>query len=79
MLIIDSQPRANVISAFNETSRYLEPTLNIDNPLFDTMIPTIYPEELKFSTYVKRTHVRYFGCSAVLVTLCFYVVLQHDS
>lgn len=43
----DSQ--ADVISAFNNTSRYLDDILNIDNPYFDSLYSTIYPKELKLN------------------------------
>ena len=36
-----------VITAFNDTSRYLDDIFNIDNLYFDSMIPSIYPKELK--------------------------------
>ena len=49
MLSLDSQSQADVISAFNDTSRYLDDIFNIDNPFFDTMVPTIYPKELKLN------------------------------
>ena len=44
-----ANPQADVISAFNDTSRYLEDIFNIDNPVFDNMVPTIYPKELKLN------------------------------
>ena len=35
---------ADVIKAFNSTSRYLDNLLNIDNPYFKGMVNQIYPE-----------------------------------
>ena len=37
--------QADVIEAFNSTSRYLDDLLNIDNPYFEGMISQIYPAE----------------------------------
>ena len=34
--------QANVIEAFNSTSRYLDDLLNIDNPYFEQMVSKIY-------------------------------------
>ena len=37
--------QADVIEAFNSTSRYLDDLLNIDNPYFEGMVRHIYPPE----------------------------------
>ena len=37
--------QADVIEAFNSTSRYLDDLLNIDNPYFKGMVKQIYPRE----------------------------------
>ena len=41
--------QADVIEAFNSTSRYLDDLLNIDNPYFEGMVNQIYPPELKLN------------------------------
>ena len=41
--------RADVIEAFNSTSRYLDDFLNIDNPNFAGMVKLIYPPELQLN------------------------------
>ena len=41
--------QANVIEAFNSTSRYLDDLLNIDNPYFEGMVNQIYPPELQLN------------------------------
>ena len=41
--------QADVIEAFNSTSRYLDDLLNIDNPYFEGMVNQIYPPELQLS------------------------------
>ena len=46
MLSLKSDTQADIINAFNDTSRYLDDIFNIDNPFFDTMFSSIYPKEL---------------------------------
>ena len=41
--------QADVIEAFNSTSRYLDDLLNIDNPYFECMVNQIYPPELQLN------------------------------
>ena len=41
--------QADVIEAFNSTSRYLDDFLNIDNPYFERMVNQIYPSELQLN------------------------------
>ena len=44
-----SDNRADVIKAFNSTSRYLDEFLNINNPYFEGMVNQIYPSELQLN------------------------------
>ena len=44
-----SECQADVIKAFNSTSRYLDDLLNIDNPYFEGMVNQIYPSELQLN------------------------------
>ena len=46
MLSLSDNNQANVIEAFNSTSRYLDDLLNIDNPHFEQIVGRIYPAEL---------------------------------
>ena len=41
--------QADIIEAFNSTSRYLDDLLNIDNPYFEQMVGQIYPTELQLN------------------------------
>ena len=41
--------QADVIEAFNSTSRYLDDLLNIDNPYFEGMVNQVYPPELQLN------------------------------
>ena len=44
-----SDKQADVIKAFNLTSRYLDDLLNIDNPYFEGIVNQIYPPVLQFN------------------------------
>ena len=49
MKYLSSDNQADVIKAFNSTSRYLNDLLNIDNPYFEGMVNQIYPSELQLN------------------------------
>ena len=49
MIGLSSDNQADVIKAFNSTSRYLDDLLNIDNPYFEGMVNHIYPPELQLN------------------------------
>ena len=40
---------AEIIKAFNSTSRYFDDLLNVDNIYFDGMVNQIYPPELQLN------------------------------
>ena len=44
-----SGDKADVIDAFNTTSRYLDDILNINNVYFDKMVSRIYSSELQLN------------------------------
>ena len=46
---LSSDNQADVIKAFNSTSRCLDDLLNIDNPDFEGMVNQIYPSELQLN------------------------------
>ena len=46
---LSSDNQADVIKAFNSTSRYLDDLLNIDNPYFEGMVNQIYTSELQLN------------------------------
>ena len=46
---LSSDNQADVIKAFNITSRYLDDLLNIDHPYFEGMVNQIYPPELQLN------------------------------
>ena len=47
MMSLSDDQQADVIDAFNTTSRYLDDILNIYNVSFDNMVSQIYPSELQ--------------------------------
>ena len=49
MAFMSSNKEAELIQAFNSTSRYLADLLNIDNPYFEGMVDQIYPPELQLN------------------------------
>ena len=46
---LNHDDQADVIEAFNSTSRYLDDLLNIDNPYFEGTVNQIYPSELQLN------------------------------
>ena len=49
MISLSDDKQADVIDAFNTTSRYLDDILNINNVYFDNMVSQIYPPELQLN------------------------------
>ena len=49
MMSLSDDKQADVIDAFNTTSRYLDGILDIDNVYFDYMVSQIYPSELQLN------------------------------
>ena len=58
--------QADIIEAFNSTSRYLDDLLNIDNPYFEQMVGQIYPTELQLNkANSSDTEAPFFGLELV--------------
>ena len=49
MMTLSDDKQADVIDAFNTTSRYLDDILNINKDYFDNMVSQIYPSELQLN------------------------------
>ena len=49
MMSPSDDKQADIIDAFNTTSRYLDDVLNINNVYFDTTVSQIYPSELQLN------------------------------
>ena len=57
MLSLSDNIQADVIEAFNSSSRYLDDLLDIDNPYFKQMIGQIYPTELQLNKSKKDNKI----------------------
>ena len=49
MLSLSDNNQADIIEAFNSSSRYLDYLLNIYDPYFEQMVGQIYPTELQLN------------------------------
>ena len=49
MTFLSDDKQADVIDAFNTTSRYLDDILNINNVYFDNLISQTYPSKLQLN------------------------------
>ena len=66
MLSLSDNNQADIIEAFNSTSRYLDDLLNIDNPYFKQMIGQIYPNEIQLNkANSSDTEAPFFGLELV--------------
>ena len=62
MKSLSRENQADIIEAFNSTSRYLDDLLNIDNIYFDQMVDRIYPTELQLNrANSSDTEAPFFG------------------
>ena len=46
IMSLSDEKQAEIIDAFNTTSRYFDDTLNVNNVYFDNMVNQRYPSEL---------------------------------
>ena len=66
MMSLSVDKQADVIDAFNTTSRYLDDILNINNVYFDNMVSQIYPLELQLNkVYTSDTEAAFFRLAFV--------------
>ena len=49
MMSLSDDKQADIIDAFNTTSRYLDNILNINNVYFDNVVSQLYPPELQLN------------------------------
>ena len=49
MMYLSDDKQADIIDAFNTTSKYLGDMLNINNVYFDNMVSQIYPSKLQLN------------------------------
>ena len=63
MMSLSDDKQANIIEAFNTTSRYLDDILNINNIYFDNMVSQIFPSELQLNkAYSSDTEATVLTC-----------------
>ena len=48
--VFPRENQADILEAFNSTSRYIDDLLNVDKIYFDQMVDGIYPTELQLNT-----------------------------
>ncbi len=75
MLSLSPDTQANIITAFNNTSRYLDDILNMDNPFFSQLVDTIYPQELQLN----KTNNLDTGASFLDLNLSIYNNFIHTK
>ena len=54
MTSLSDDNQADIIEAFNSTSRYLDDLLNTYNPYIEGMVNQIYPPELQLNKAIKE-------------------------
>ena len=70
MMSLSDDKQADIIDAFNTTSRYLDDILNIYNVYFDNMVSQIYPSELQLNkANTSDTEAAFFTC------ICQYLMI----
>ena len=65
MKSLSRKNQADIIEAFNSTSRYLDDLLNIDNIYFDQMVERIYPTELQLNR--ANSSDTFFGFESIYI------------
>ena len=71
-MFLSDDKQADVIDAFNTTSRYLDDILNINNVYFDDMVSQIYPSELQLSkTNTSDTEAAFKICICQFLMIWF--------
>ena len=70
---LSDDKQADVIDAFNTTSRYLDDILNINNVYFDNMVSQIYPSELQLNkANASDTEAAFLSISNDIVSIKIY-------
>ena len=70
MMSLSDDKQADVIDAFNTTSRYLDNILNIIYVYFDNMVSQIYPSELqliKLIPLIPKPHSQTCICQFIMI------------
>ena len=68
MKSLSRENQADIIEAFNSTSRYLDDLLIIDNIYFEQMVDRIYPTELQLNkANSSDTEAPFFGFESIYI------------
>ena len=65
MISLSDDKQADIIVAFNTTSRYLDDILDINKIYFDNMVGQIYPSALQLIKTTSDTKAAFFGLAFV--------------
>ena len=72
MMSLSDDKQADVIDAFNTTSRYLDDILNINDFYFDNMVSQIYHSELQLNKgNTSDTEAAFLDCICQFLMICF--------
>ena len=72
MMSLSNDKQADVINAFNTTSRYLDDILNINNIYFDNSVSQIYPSELQLiKACTSDTKAAFLTCICQFLMILF--------
>ena len=72
MMSISDDKQADVIDAFDTTSRYLDDFLNIDNAYFDNMVSQLYHSEWQLNTVnTSYTEAAFLTCVCPFLMILF--------
>ena len=71
MMSLSDDKQADIVDAFNTTSRYSDDILNIDNVYFDNMVSQIYPLELQHKAYNSDTEAAFETCICQFLLILF--------
>ena len=72
MMSLSDDKQADIIDAFNTTSRYLDDILNSNNVYFDNMVSQIYPSELqRHKANTSDTEAAFYTCICPFLMILF--------
>ena len=76
MMALSDEKQADIIDAFNTTSRYLGDISNINDVYFDNMVSQIYPWELQLNKANTEATFLDLHLSSSLIGCCIYLFLM---
>ena len=79
MMSLSDDKQADVIDAFDTTSRYLDGILNINNVYFDNMVSQIYPSELQLNKaipWIPKLHFQTRICLFLMILFLQQIMIN---